>query len=91
MTKPKTPATQAQKDAALANAQQLLAVKTLNSTASAGAWPKPKEPRIHNGTSTKPYAALELRPFAGRPGSLDFLRCPSRTAGGLVHRGEVMA
>ena len=43
----------------------------------AGKWPEPKGERI---------SAPELRPFAGRPGSLDALACPSLQGGQLVYR-----
>ena len=48
---------------------------------AAGKWPEPKGERICNSTSAKPYTAPELRPFAGRPGSLDALACPSLQGG----------
>lgn len=54
---------------------------------AAGGWPAASAP-ICNSTQTERYDGRELRPFAGRPGSLDFLGWPSRTAGGLVYRGE---
>lgn len=63
-----------------------MATKSLPSIKTVGAWPKTKAP-IHNSTATEPYTAPELRPYAGRPGSLDFLRWPSLAGGRLVYRG----
>jgi hypothetical protein len=44
--------------------------------------------QICNATSSKGYTGQELRPYTGRPGSLDFLACPSRTGASLHYRSE---
>ena len=40
---------------------------------------------IHANT----YPGTELHPYAGRPGSLDFLDCPSLIGNRRVYRGDV--
>lgn len=64
-------------------------VKGLSAIITAGAWAKAEKP-IHNSTTTERYAAHELRPFAGRPGSLDFLSWPSVRGNRLVYRGDAL-
>lgn len=43
-------------------------------------------PPFVNTTSRQSYTDQELSPYTGRPGSLDFLACPSRTGTSLHYR-----
>ena len=61
------------------------ATKNLPTINTADAWPKTPAP-VCNSTATGAYTAPELRPFEGRPGSLDFLGCPSRCGSRLAYR-----
>jgi len=44
--------------------------------------------QICNATSREPYTGQELRPYDGRPGSLDHLDTPSRAGNRLHYRSE---
>lgn len=44
--------------------------------------------RMHYSIAANTYQGTELHPYAGRPGSLDFLDCPSLIGKDRVYRGD---
>jgi hypothetical protein len=42
----------------------------------------------YGSTRTNSYQGHELRPYTGRPGSLDFLNCPSLIGSRRIHRPD---